>query len=91
MDVAWDEEKAARNLRLHRLSFATAARDRNCLEFLDDREDYGEERWNVIGLVGDRVVVVTCTLRREERVVRIISARFAERREVDEYYARFTG
>ena len=65
--------------------------DKNLIEIIDDREDYGEERWNVLGLVSREILHVTYTLRDEGRVAWLISARYAERREVDEYYTRFIG
>ncbi len=43
---------------------------------LDLREDYGEDRWNGIGFLGNRIVVVIFTYRGED-TVRIISLRKA--------------
>ncbi len=51
-----NEAKAAANLRVHGVSFdmATSAfRDTLAIEWLDDREDYGEERFILIGMAGD--------------------------------------
>jgi uncharacterized DUF497 family protein len=42
----------------------------------DDRDDYGEERFTVIGLADGRLLLVAYTIR-EDRI-RIISARGAE-------------
>jgi uncharacterized DUF497 family protein len=53
---------------------------------LDTREDYGEDRWNGIGLLGNRIVVVVFTERGED-TVRIISLRKAlkdERKKFEE-------
>jgi uncharacterized DUF497 family protein len=47
---------------------------------LDTREDYGEDRWNGIGLLGNRIVVVVFTERGEE-IIRIISLRKALKHE----------
>jgi uncharacterized DUF497 family protein len=56
----------------------------------DDREDYGEERWNRIGLVEGRLIVVTYTQHIDEdngdEILRVISARPAERRERKRYH-----
>jgi uncharacterized DUF497 family protein len=63
-------KKATRNLRDHGVSFEEATRvfnDPIALDDIDDREDYGEERSNMIGVAGDRLLVVTCTLRRGQR------------------------
>ena len=83
----WDDEKAARNWRDHGVTFQTAIRafaDPQLLEWIDDREAYGEERCNVLGMCGGVILHVTYTERRDR--IRIISARRAERHEQDEYY-----
>lgn len=46
----------------------------------DTREDYGEVRWNGIGLLGNRIVVVVFTERSGD-ATRIISLRKALRHE----------
>lgn len=64
---AWDQDKAARNLREHEVSFDAATRvfdDPFYLDEIDDREDYGEERSNTVGMVDGRLLVVTYTLRK---------------------------
>ena len=47
---------------------------------LDLRRDYGEDRWTIIGLIGNRVVVVTFSFGSDE-AIRIISLRKALRHE----------
>jgi len=42
------------------------------LEALDDRQDYGEDRWIGIGMLNTRVVVIVFT-ERDEDTIRIIS------------------
>ncbi|MGH9928873.1 MAG: BrnT family toxin [Pyrinomonadaceae bacterium] len=51
---------------------------------LDLQTDYGEDRWTVIGLLGDRVVVVNLTFRSNE-TFRIISLRKASRHEREKF------
>lgn len=83
----WDEDKAARNLIEHRVSFeqaALACRDPFAVEWIDEREDYGEERVNLLGLYGREVLFVAYAERGEN--IRIITARRAERHEQDRYY-----
>jgi uncharacterized protein len=85
----WDNRKAARNLAKHAISFEVAreAFDDPChIEELDERGDYGEDRFNAIGLVKGRLLVVTYTLR--ETRVRIISARMAEPKERRQYHEK---
>jgi uncharacterized DUF497 family protein len=88
----WDPEKAAANLAKHKVSFQQARdafQDLRALDELDDKADYGEERFNLIGAVDNRLLVVTYTLRSDEtngdEIIRIISARPAERREARKY------
>lgn len=50
---------------------------------LDDRFDYGEERWNAIGMVDGNVHVATYTDRDDG--IRFISVRPASKREADQY------
>jgi uncharacterized DUF497 family protein len=78
----WDPDKAARNLRDHNVSFEAATRAFE--DEIDDREDYGEERSNVIGMADGRLLVVTYTLR--SGATRVISARLAEPRESRRYH-----
>jgi uncharacterized DUF497 family protein len=54
------------------------------IETIDDREDYGEERINLLGISEGLLLHVTYTER--GRQIRIISARRAERHEQDTYY-----
>ena len=57
----WDEDKAARNLIEHRVSFeqaALACRDPFAVEWIDERDDYGEERIGLLGLYGREVLFV---------------------------------
>ena len=87
MAFVWDLEKAASNLRDHGIEFEYATRvfqDPGQFEWTDDREDYGEERLNVVGLVNASEILVTYTLRGTD--VRIISARKADRYEREEYW-----
>ncbi len=61
-----------------------ALRDPFAVEWIDDREEYGEERVNLLGMCGGLILHVTYTERGERR--RIISARRATRNEQDRYY-----
>lgn len=86
----WDPTKAANNLRKHGVSFQTAARvftDRYALVELDHIEN-GEERWQTIGVVEDVLMLIVAHTVREQddiEVIRIISARYANRRERRRY------
>jgi uncharacterized DUF497 family protein len=87
LEFEWDEDKAAANWRDHGVAFNEAIqafRDTFAVERIDDREDYGEERINLIGMREGVLLHVTYTERGDR--VRIISARRAERHEQDDYY-----
>ena len=56
---------------------------KNKLIKLDDRRSYGEVRYQVTGLIEGRIYVVVFTPRKEK--LRIISARKANKREVQHY------
>jgi hypothetical protein len=85
--LEWDTEKAAENWRRHGVTFlqgARALRDPFAVEWIDDREDYGEERINLLGMCKGVILHVTYTERCKR--TRIISARRATRHEQDHYY-----
>jgi len=86
-EFEWDDTKAAENVRRHEVSFAQAAlafSDVFAVEWIDMREDYGEERIILLGMTGDQVLTVVYTERAER--IRIISARRATKNEQDLYY-----
>ena len=88
MYFEWDERKNQENIRKHGLDFGDAWQvfAAPLSPELDLRRDYGEDRWTVIGLLGNRVVVVTFTFGSSE-VIRIISLRKAlkhERKKLEE-------
>jgi len=83
----WDHAKAAENYKNHGITFEQATRafaDPFAIERLDDRESYGEERFNILGMVDGRLLYVAFTLRGD--TIRIISARGAEPHEKRTYH-----
>jgi uncharacterized DUF497 family protein len=87
----WDAIKADANLRAHGVSFESSVKvfkDPFAVELLDDRKDYGEQRFVIIGMVENRVLLFVAYTEREDRI-RIISARRATQREQDEYVGQF--
>jgi len=83
----WDDAKDAQNYADHGVTFDTARRvfaDPFATERLDDREDYGEDRYVIIGMVDGRLLSVVYTLRNGS--IRIISARGAEPLERRRYH-----
>jgi uncharacterized protein len=88
MEIEWDADKAAANLKKHGVSFeeaATSLLDPLALAQEDDASA-GEARWILIGMSASaRLLTVVYTLRPEDRI-RLISARKATRKEAS-YYA----
>ena len=83
----WDERKNEQNIRKHGLDFADAPEifDAPMLVRLDDRLDYGEDRWIGVGVSHGRVAVVVFTERADGEVIRIISLRKAMKHERESY------
>ena len=87
MEYEWDEAKRKANLRKHGIDFADAPSvfDDFTVTVLDERQDYGEDRFVTLGRLKAVVVVVVHTERRG--VIRIISLRKATRNEEGYFYA----
>lgn len=82
----WDDDKARINLRKHGVYFddaCLAVDDPNALVEADD--DPSEDRWQTIGLTTDQILFVIWT-ERHGNIIRIISARKADRQEENRYY-----
>ena len=77
MRWTWDTEKNRENIRKHGIDFPTALLIFNDLNSATREDDYEyEQRWQTIGMVGGRLVVVIYTWpEREDDYGRIISAR----------------
>jgi uncharacterized DUF497 family protein len=86
MRYEWDEEKNQNNIRKHGLDFSDAWEvfSAPMLVGLDDRQDYGEDRWLGVGMLRSRVIVV-CFTERGEDSIRIISMRKATSEERKRY------
>lgn len=72
MQFEWDETKNEVNITHHNIDFADvgAMFEHLMLTRLDDRFDYGEDRWISIGMLGPGYAVVVWT-ERDEDVIRI--------------------
>lgn len=85
----WDITKAERNYRKHGIRFEEAALvfDDPYAVALQDRYENGEYRWQTIGMIGGYLVILVAhTVRIEDmEVIRIISARSADRKERKRY------
>lgn len=90
MQFEWDREKNELNRHKHGIDFNLAK-----LVFQDPiaivEDDYGgydEDRFKILGGVGDKVFAVSFTYRYGGDVIRLISARYAKRSERRVYETR---
>ena len=89
----WDSKKNRENRRSHNVSFEeaeTAFTDEHGLVMDDPHHSEDEDRFILLGLSAKlRVLVVCHTYREEDEVIRLISARKANRSERGEYSRRW--
>jgi hypothetical protein len=88
VEFEWNDAKAEANLQNHGISLnlaRTVFKDPFAIERLDDREDYGEERFVIIGMAEGHVLLFVAYTEREGRI-RMISARRATQHEQDDYF-----
>lgn len=101
MRYEWDQEKNRRNRRKHGgISFELATlvfEDERCLIYRDRIDEHsGEQRWLVLGMARPAadaaiLLVVAHVYREEEHgeeIIRIFSAREAEKHEIGRYQAQ---
>lgn len=85
MDTEYDDRKRALTLEQRGMDFAEAAIlfEGAVLTIEDDRRNYGEQRFQTLGRLGGKIVMVVWTPRRDAR--RIISMRECNAREREAY------
>jgi uncharacterized DUF497 family protein len=88
--LAWDENKRQDNIARHGVDFVgcDAIFDGPVVSWEDAREDYGEQRINLLGWLRGRVMHLTYT--DDGEVLRAISLRHAEKPEVRRYAKEIT-
>ena len=90
----WDPRKAVDNLRKHQVSFEEAKTvflDDEALLIPDEEHSTEEERFVIMGFSAQlRILVVCHCYRQSDEVIRIISARKANRAERRQYERRRT-
>jgi uncharacterized protein len=86
MRFTWSERKRAINLKDHCLDFIDAARvfEGVTYTFEDARFDYGEQRFETLGLLAGVPVSIVHTESEDE--IRVISFRKATKHEADIYF-----
>jgi uncharacterized DUF497 family protein len=88
MKYEWDEAKNRLNIHKHGVDFMDVPSmfQHPMVMFLDQRKNYGEERWIGIGILKTILAVVVFT-EPDEETIRIISARKATTHEEKIYRA----
>ncbi len=90
LSFEWDGKKSSSNEKKHGVSFEeaqTAFLDENAVRFHDPDHSQDEDRFILLGMSSRlRVLVVCHCFRESDSVIRIISARKADKREEKGYW-----
>lgn len=90
LQFEWDDRKEKANIKKHGVSFEKARTvfyDENAMQFFDPDHSGDEDRFILLGISYRlRILVVCHCLRKNETVVRIFSARKADKGEEHEYW-----
>ncbi|MCP5487274.1 MAG: BrnT family toxin [Verrucomicrobia bacterium] len=91
IEFEWDERKSRENKRKHKVSFEEAQTvflDENAIRFFDPDHSQDEDRFLMLGMSFTLRVLVVCHCYREgDSVIRIVSARKADKREQSDYWS----
>ena len=85
MKIEYDPHKNQHNIRKRKLSFDLVEQFEweTALIWEDDRYDYSETRYCALGYIGVRIYHLVFTYRAD--IVRVVSLRKANKREVNKY------
>jgi uncharacterized DUF497 family protein len=91
VNFEWGDDKNQINIRNHGLDFADAWQifDEPMLVEIDNREDYGEERFIGIGFLKNFIVIIIFTEPKED-TIRVISLRKALKYEREKFRKAIT-
>lgn len=85
----WDENKNNSNVNKHGISFEEAKTvfyDENAIQFYDDKHSFDEERFIMLGFSNHARLLIVChCTRKNDSIIRIISARKATKNESTYY------
>lgn len=88
MTFEWDIAKNDINKTKHGVSFDEAIEvfaDPNAIEVYDDDHSEEEDRYKVIGMLQNKVIVISLIFTERDEAIRVISARKADKEERDTY------
>lgn len=88
LKFVWDEDKRAANIAKHGVDFTEAVNFDfgSALLKQDTRFDYGEDRYQSLGLIGKALYMLVWSPR-QPLIVRVISLRLADEKEIRNYVA----
>lgn len=90
INFQWDEDKNWENVRKHKVSFdeaQTVFLDENAIRFVDPDHSDDEDRFIMLGMSFKlRVLLVCHCYRDDDTIIRIISARKADKHESKDYW-----
>jgi hypothetical protein len=86
VDISFDAAKGEKNVLARGIPFDLAAEFAWDSALIDLRKDYGERRFQALGLIGDRLHMMVFTPRANK--AHVISLRKADKREVKRYEAQ---
>lgn len=84
----WNEEKNLINIKKHNLSFEESKEafyDEYALIVYDQEHSDDEDRFYQIGMIKNLNIVTVIFCIRQEDTIRIISARYANKKEIEKY------
>ena len=88
MKFEWDSSKNNSNKNKHGISFEEAIEvftDSNAIEIYDENHSENEDRYKVIGMLQNRLIVISLIFTERGETIRVISARKADKEEKDIY------
>ncbi len=92
LEFEWDKNKDKENIQKHGVSFdeaRTVFYDEYAIQFFDPDHSESEDRFLLLGMSFKLKTLVVChCFRREELIVRIISARKADKDEEQVYWSK---
>jgi uncharacterized protein len=85
--ISWDETKRRKNIKEHKIDLVDLEPvfDHHMITVEDDREAYGELRLQSLGMWRERVVFLVWTPRGDD-TSHLISCRYANRQQTEEYF-----
>ena len=92
LSFEWDKKKERINIRKHGISFEEARTvfyDEKAIQFFDPYYSEDEDRFLLLGISSKlRILIVCHCFRESETVIRLFSARKADKDEEQEYWGR---